>query len=155
MARVFPAVAVILVLLGTAAGAECRADRVELRNDSAQIRFDIEVARTPQERSRGLMFREQLPTRAGMLFVFDPPQRVAFWMKNTLIPLDMIFTDRTGTVTHVHEGAIPGDLTPIDGGDSVYTVLEINAGLAARYGIRPGTHLRHEVFSQGPAIWPC
>ncbi len=90
-----------------------------------------------------------------MLFVFDPPQRVAFWMKNTLIPLDMIFIDETGAVSSVHEGAIPGDLTPIEGGDSVFAVLEINAGLAARYGIKAGTQMRHEIFSQGPAIWPC
>lgn len=155
MAKLSPALAILFLGISTAAWAECRDDRVELRNDQTEIRFDIELAQTPQERSRGLMFRDHLPNRAGMLFVFDPPQPVAFWMKNTLIPLDMIFTDRSGTVTHVHEGAIPGDLTPIEGGDSVYTVLEINAGLAARYAIRPGTQLRHEVFSQGPAIWPC
>ncbi|MTI01620.1 DUF192 domain-containing protein, partial [Roseibium sp. RKSG952] len=89
------------------------------------------------------------------LFVFDPPQRVAFWMKNTLIPLDMIFLDKTGTVTRVHEGAIPGNLTPVEGGDSVFAVLEINAGLASRYSIKPGTVMRHEIFSQGPAKWPC
>ena len=135
--------------------AACSDDRVDLRNDRAQIRFDIELAISPQERARGLMFRETLPGRSGMLFVFDPPQPVAFWMKNTLIPLDIIFVDRAGTVTHVHQGAIPGDLTPIEGGDSVYAVLEINAGLAARYFIAPGTVMRHEVFSGGPAVWPC
>ncbi|RLK10707.1 DUF192 domain-containing protein [Ruegeria conchae] len=148
-------VAALTFLISGGAQAECRSDRVELRNELAQVRFDIELAVTPQERSRGLMFRESMPNRSGMLFIFDPPQRVAFWMKNTLIPLDMIFTDKAGTVTRVHEGAIPGDLTPIEGGDSVYAVLEINAGLAARYGIRPGTQMRHQVFSQGPAIWPC
>ncbi|WP_319547241.1 DUF192 domain-containing protein [Ruegeria conchae] len=148
-------VAALTFLISGGAQAECRSDRVELRNELAQVRFDIELAVTPQERSRGLMFRENMPNRSGMLFIFDPPQRVAFWMKNTLIPLDMIFTDKAGTVTRVHEGAIPGDLTPIEGGDSVYAVLEINAGLAARYGIRPGTQMRHQVFSQGPAIWPC
>lgn len=135
--------------------AACSPNRVDLRNDKTHIRFDVELAVTPQERSRGLMFRETLANRSGMLFVFDPPQPVVFWMKNTLIPLDIIFLDRTGTVTRVHEGAIPGDLTPIEGGDSVFAVLEINAGLSARYLISPGTQIRHEVFSQGPAIWPC
>ncbi len=101
------------------------------------------------------MFRESMPQGEGMLFVFDPPQPVAFWMKNTLIPLDMIFLDRTGVVTHVHSDAVPGDLTPIEGGDSVFAVLEVNAGLAARYSIAPGTVMRHEIFSQGYAIWPC
>ncbi|KIC42827.1 hypothetical protein RA27_05690 [Ruegeria sp. ANG-R] len=149
------ALVILTVLFSGVAQAECRPDRVELRNDLAQIRFDVELAVTPQERSRGLMFRESLPSRSGMLFIFDPPQPVSFWMKNTLIPLDIIFLDRTGTVTRVHKGAIPGDLSAIEGGNSVYAVLEINAGLAERYAIRPGSQMRHEIFSQGPAIWPC
>ncbi|MGV6804238.1 MAG: DUF192 domain-containing protein [Ruegeria sp.] len=137
------------------AAAECRLNRLDVRNEQAQVRFVVELAVTPQERSQGLMFRESMPQRSGMLFIFDPPQPVAFWMKNTLIPLDMIFVDKTGLVTRVHKGAVPGDLTPIEGGDSVFAVLEINAGLAARYSIEPGTVMRHEFFSQGPAIWPC
>ncbi|EEX10710.1 conserved hypothetical protein [Ruegeria lacuscaerulensis ITI-1157] len=149
------ALSILAIFWSQIAFANCAPDRVELRNDRAQVRFAVELAITPQERSQGLMFRETLPLRSGMLFVFDPPQPVAFWMKNTLIPLDMIFVDRTGLVTRVHHGAIPGDLTPIEGGDSVFAVLEINAGLAARYSIGPGTQLRHEIFSQGPAIWPC
>jgi uncharacterized membrane protein (UPF0127 family) len=90
-----------------------------------------------------------------MLFVYDAPQQARFWMKNTLIPLDMVFTDRAGSVTHVHHDAIPGDLTGIDGGNGVYAVLEINGGLARTYGIAPGTVLQHPVFSGGPAEWPC
>ena len=155
MMRCLAVAAVILSVCASGVFAECRPDRVELKNDQSQIRFDIELAVTPQERSRGLMFRESLPNRSGMLFVFDPPQPVIFWMKNTLIPLDIIFLDKTGAVTRVHQGAIPGDLTPIEGGDTVFAVLEINAGLSARYGIKPGTQMRHEIFSQGPAIWPC
>lgn len=135
--------------------AACQADVVTLKNDQIEIQFSVELAQTPEERSRGLMFRDSLPARAGMLFVFDPPRRVAFWMKNTLIPLDMIFVDRTGVVSRVHHGAIPGDETPIPGGDQVFSVLEINAGLAKRYGISKGTVLRHKVFSDGPAVWPC
>ncbi|UWR05774.1 MULTISPECIES: DUF192 domain-containing protein [Ruegeria] len=143
------------IFLSQGAFAECRSDRVDLRNDKAQVRFLVELAVSPQERAKGLMFRESMPQGEGMLFVFDPPQPVAFWMKNTLIPLDMIFLDRTGLVTRVHSDAVPGDLTPIEGGDSVFAVLEVNAGLAARYSIAPGTVMRHEIFSQGPAIWPC
>ncbi|WP_164659289.1 DUF192 domain-containing protein [Tropicibacter sp. Alg240-R139] len=135
--------------------AACQADAVTLKNDQFEIQFSIELAQTPKERSSGLMFRDHLAARAGMLFVFERPQRVAFWMKNTLIPLDMIFVDRTGVVSHVHHGAVPGDETPIPGGDQVYSVLEINAGLAKRYGISKGTVLRHKVFSDGPAEWPC
>ncbi|MCE8535867.1 DUF192 domain-containing protein [Ruegeria pomeroyi] len=133
----------------------CRDDELRLRGGGSELRFSIELAQTPQERSQGLMFRESLPRGAGMLFVFEHPQRVAFWMKNTLIPLDLIFVDRSGTVTRVHPNAIPHDETPIPGGDAVFAVLEINGGLAARYGIAPGTQLRHRVFSDGPAVWPC
>jgi len=155
MIRFFPVLAIVMMGWAGNVLAACRDDRVGLKNDTTQISFDIELAVSPQERARGLMFRESLPARSGMLFIFDPPQRVAFWMKNTLIPLDIIFVDRTGTVTGVHPNAQPGDLTPIEGGDSVFAVLEINGGLAARYLITPGTQMRHEVFSQGPAIWPC
>jgi uncharacterized membrane protein (UPF0127 family) len=75
-------------------------------------------------------------------------------MKNTLIPLDMIFADVTGRVTRVHSNATPGDTTPIDGGDDVAFVLEINGGLAARLGIGPGAELRHPAVGAA-AAWPC
>ncbi|MDX1743178.1 MAG: DUF192 domain-containing protein [Ruegeria sp.] len=155
MARLFAVLASILLLWTGEVLAACVDDRVSLRNDKTQIRFNVELAISPQDRARGLMFRESLPQRSGMLFVFDPPQPAVFWMKNTLIPLDIIFLDRSGTVVHVHHNAIPGDETPIEGGDSVFAVLEINAGLAERYLITPGTQMQHKVFSQGPAIWPC
>jgi uncharacterized membrane protein (UPF0127 family) len=135
--------------------AGCSPDRLGLRGDWGEALFRIELADTAANRERGLMFRESLAPGAGMLFVYDRPQPVRFWMKNTLIPLDMIFADRTGTVTRVHSNAIPGDLTPIDGGASVYAVLEVNGGLAASYGIVPGSVMRHPVFADGPAAWPC
>ena len=115
----------------------------------------LEIADDVEERSKGLMFRRDMPRTAGMLFVYDAPQRASFWMKNTLIPLDMLFVDRSGVVTRVHHDAVPGDLTAIDGGQNVFAVLEINAGLARSYGIGEGSQLRHPVFSGGPAIWPC
>ncbi|CUJ94452.1 hypothetical protein RUE5091_01419 [Ruegeria denitrificans] len=155
MIRLLAVLASVTMLWAGDVLAACQMDRVGLRNDKTQISFNVELAISPQDRARGLMFRESLPQRSGMLFVFDPPQPVAFWMKNTLIPLDIIFVDRTGTVVSVHENAIPGDESVIEGGDSVFAVLEINAGLAARYLITPGTQMQHEIFSQGPAIWAC
>ncbi len=133
----------------------CRPDRVDLRGDWGHATFSVELADSPEERARGLMFREQMASGAGMIFVYESPGPVAFWMKNTLIPLDMIFVDAAGQVTRVHHKAVPGDLTPIDGGDGVLVVLEINAGLAARLGIGPGDQMRHPAFSGGAAIWPC
>ena len=101
------------------------------------------------------MLRETLPKFAGMLFVYPNPRSVSFWMQNTLIPLDMIFMDQTGTVTNVHNNAIPLDETPIFGGDSVFAVLEINGGLAQTLRIMPGAVMRHPAFEQEIAAWPC
>ena len=140
---------------GAAAAGDCRPDRVDLRGSWGQLSFSAEVAGTPEARAQGLMHRETLARSASMLFVYEHPQRVAFWMKNTLIPLDMIFLDRQGVVQHVHHNAVPHDLTPIPGGGGIFAVLEINGGLAARYGIAKGSEMRHPVFSGGPAIWPC
>ena len=83
------------------------------------------------------------------------PQHVTFWMRNTLIPLDMIFIGTDGRVTRVHENAKPLDESTIDGGEGVVAVLEINGGLAGRYGIAPGTDVRHPALSQDGAAWPC
>lgn len=138
-----------------ALAAECAPDRVYLRGAWGQASFEVEIADSEAERAQGLMFREELPRGAGMLFVYDQPQPAAFWMKNTLIPLDIIFLDEQGRVTSVHENAVPGDLTPIPGGDRVFAVLEINGGLARRYGITAGTQMRHQIFSRSGAVWPC
>lgn len=134
--------------------ADCAPDTVELRGDGGVARFTVELADDPAERSRGLMHRENMASGAGMLFVYERPQRAVFWMKNTLIPLDMIFMDPTGRVTRVHENAIPGDLTGIDGGQDVQFVLEINGGLARRLGIAEGSEMRHPAVG-GDAAWPC
>ncbi|KIC22560.1 DUF192 domain-containing protein [Leisingera sp. ANG-Vp] len=143
------------ILACAAAASECRPDRVDLRGSWGQTAFSVEIADTEQERAQGLMFRENMPRGAGMLFVYEHPQPAAFWMKNTLIPLDIIFLDENGQVTSVHENAVPGDLTPIPGGDFVFAVLEINGGLARRYGISAGTEMRHKIFSRTAAVWPC
>jgi uncharacterized membrane protein (UPF0127 family) len=145
--------AVVLALGVLPASAACREDQVELRWPGGQARFAVEVADDDAERAQGLMFRESMAQSAGMLFVFPDPRTVSFWMKNTLIPLDMVFADPTGRVTRVHANAVPGDETPISGGDGVQYVLEINGGLAARLGIVPGAELRHPSVAN-PA-WPC
>jgi uncharacterized protein len=149
------AAAVALIVMAVPAQAACRADAVDLRGSFGQARFSVEVADTGAERAQGLMFRDSLPRSAGMLFVYPGPQRVSFWMKNTLIPLDMIFADAAGRVTRVHAMAVPGDLTPIDGGEGVVAVLEVNGGLARQLGIAPGAELRHPALDQGEAVWPC
>lgn len=149
-------IALTLMLTAPAvAWAACAPGVVELKGPQGVARFSVELADTPASRSRGLMFRERLAVSAGMLFIYDQPTHAAFWMKNTLIPLDMIFADATGTVQRVHANAIPHDETAIDGGPDVIAVLEINGGLARRLGIRPGTVLRHPAIEQTTAAWPC
>lgn len=101
------------------------------------------------------MFRTAMAPDAGMLFVYPAPGHPYFWMKNTLIALDMIFIDHAGRVSRVKSMAAPGDLTPVDGGPGVQYVLEINGGLAERLGIGPGTPMRAALIPQAGAAWPC
>jgi uncharacterized protein len=139
-----------------AAGAACAPDQVEIRLLSGgQVRFSVEVADDPAERAKGLMFREAMASSAGMLFLYERPQHAVFWMKNTLIPLDMIFADSTGLVKHVHANAIPHDETGIDGGKDILAILEINGGLAKRLGITAGSVMRHPSLDQNQTIWSC
>lgn len=150
-----------LILAALAAGpagpvaAQCLPDQVELRGPAGQSRFHVEVADDPAEQAQGLMGRERLALSSGMLFVFPEPKRAQFWMRNTLIPLDMIFADAAGRVTHVHSNAVPLDETPIDGGEGVAFVLEINGGLAARMSIAPGAEMRHPAIDPDLASWSC
>ncbi|WP_299591772.1 DUF192 domain-containing protein [uncultured Tateyamaria sp.] len=135
--------------------AKCIYDTVWIRGDFGSARFNVEIADTNRERAIGLMNRPSMPTSEGMLFVYPRPQPLSFWMRNTLIPLDMLFVDPTGTVTRVHHEAVPLDETPIPGGDGLTHVLEINGGLARLMGIREGAQLRHPSFDQDIAVWPC
>lgn len=139
-----------------AALADCNAGQVDIRlADGGLARFSVELADDPPTRQKGLMFRESMPASSGMLFIYERPQRAVFWMKNTLIPLDMIFADRTGVVRHVHANAVPHDETGIDGGPDILAILEINGGLAKRMGITPGAVIRHPSLEQSTAEWAC
>jgi len=115
--------------------------------DGGKHDFQVELARTPEEQQQGLMFRTEMAPDAGMLFIFPGVRPdVSFWMKGTLIPLDMVFIRADGTVARVHSNAIPGDLTTIPAGEPVLAVLELNGGRADALGIGRGD----KVFS--PAL---
>ena len=135
--------------------AGCSPDRAALKIGNGQAAFNIEVVDSSESRAKGLMFRESMARFSGMLFIYDAPQRVSFWMRNTLIPLDMIFMDQTGLVTRVHDNAVPLDETSIFGGDQVFAVFEINGGMAQRLGIKAGAMMQHSAFNQEIAAWPC
>ena len=101
-------------------------------------RFSAEIADTAEERSQGLMFRQDLAANEGMLFLYPAEKPVTFWMKDTPVPLDMIFIDGTGHIVHVAAMAKPFDTTPISSERPAKAVLEILGGSAAQLGIKPG-----------------
>ena len=119
------------------------------------MRFRVEVAETPEQRSRGLMYRESLSSNSGMIFLFETPAPVSFWMKNTYIPLDIIFVNESGEVQHIHENSKPGSLTSIRGGDDILAVLEIKGGTSKKLGLDLGSELRHPGLPQSKASWAC
>lgn len=112
-------------------------------------RFTVELAATPDARARGLMFRQRMNPDHGMLFDFQTEQNVAFWMKNTPLPLDILFIDAAGSVIHVAADTVPFSEAPIPSRGPVRGVLEVNAGTAARLGIAPGAAVRHPIFRGG------
>ncbi len=133
----------------------CAGDVLDLRGPWGQARFSVEVAGDQATRNQGLMFRTELAASQGMLFTYESPGHPAFWMKNTLIALDMIFITPAGIVQHIHSMATPHDLTPISGGEGILMVLEIRGGMANMLGISVGSELRHPALDQMITAWSC
>ena len=124
----------------------------QLAMDTSEGRksFDVELAISDAQQSRGLMFREALAANAGMLFDYRISQRITMWMRNTLIPLDMIFIGADGRVINVAERTIPHSEAIIASKGRARAVLEVNGGTASRLGIKPGTQVYHRIFGTGP-----
>ncbi|MCX8506755.1 MAG: DUF192 domain-containing protein [Alphaproteobacteria bacterium] len=106
------------------------------------VNFQVEHAISESEHNQGLMYRTSLPENGGMIFIYKTAQKVQFWMKNTIIPLDMIFIDAGGEIISIHENAVPLSLTAIDSGGKIVAVLEIAGGMAARNYIAVGDHVK-------------
>ena len=109
-------------------------------------RFTVEVAETPAQMEQGLMFRRTMAPDAGMLFEYQEPTVATMWMRNTLIPLDMLFVDAQGRIVNIHERAVPQSLDVISAAAPVRAVIELNGGTAARLDIFPGDLVRHPFF---------
>ncbi len=147
---------IILLFAGVnGASAACSVDRIDVRGDWGSTNFSIEIADTSRKQAKGLMFRRHLERDAGMLFVYKTPRHAVFWMKNTLISLDMIFIDEQGRIKTLAANARPLDESQIDGGQGVKLILEVNGGLIAETGIAVGDQIRHPMINQTTAIWPC
>jgi hypothetical protein len=108
--------------------------------------FTVEVAETPAQMEQGLMFRRTMAPDAGMLFDYKTPTLATMWMRNTLIPLDMLFVDAQGRIVNIHERAVPQSLDVIAAAAPVRAVIELNGGTAARLGIAPGDRVQHPIF---------
>jgi hypothetical protein len=131
----------------------CRAQNADatkqvtiVSRDGKEHVFHVELALTPQQQAHGLMGRTQMAEDAGMLFVFPAEGERSFWMKNTLIPLDMLFIKKDGTIMRAHDAAKPNDLTSIKSNGPALAVLEINGGVAKKLGIMDGDSVRHPFF---------
>lgn len=124
-------------------------DRVTIQTAKGERVFQVEVVREERDRNRGLMFRRILPENGGMLFDYDPPQQIAFWMKNTYIALDIIFIDANGRIIRIAENTTPLSLERIPSGGVARAVLEIKGGLSGTLGIKAGDRVHHALFEAG------
>ncbi len=143
---------VMLALLAAglvAAGGARAADlqTLEIATRSGVQTFSVEVATTEEEKRTGLMFRKELPDGRGMLFDFSPEQEVSMWMKNTFIPLDMIFIGADGRILRIAENTVPQSTRIIPSRGPAKAVLEVIAGTAKKYGIAPGDRVAHPLFN--------
>ena len=119
-----------------------------ITDDSGHARvFHVEMATTPQEQETGLMFRTAVPADAGMLFIFPTVQPEPFWMKNTLVPLDMVFINPDGTIRAIAENTVPESLAPVDSGGPVMAVLELQGGVTAKDDISVGDRVTAAQFT--------
>lgn len=123
-----------------------KAEQIAVETASGERAFSVEVVRKEKERNRGLMFRHEMANDHGMLFDYDPPQKISFWMKNTFIPLDIIFIGADGRVLNIAESTTPLSLERLPAAGEARGVLEINGGLSAKLGIKPGDKVRHALF---------
>lgn len=145
------ALAAALVLTGCAGGRNeavgaARLEPLAVVTAQGRAEFQVEVVDTAESRSQGLMYRKELAPDRGMLFDFKRPQEVAFWMRNTLIPLDMIFIRSDGRILTIARNAIPHDETPVPSEGVILGVLEIPGGRAAELGLQPGDKVEHRIF---------
>ena len=135
------------LLVAHAPAVAAKFQQLEIITKSGVVPFTVEIARTNEERQKGLMFRKELPDGKGMLFDFSPDQNVSMWMKNTLISLDMIFIRGDGRILRIAENTPTESEKIIPSGGPVRGVLEVIAGTARRYGIQEGDRVGHPLFN--------
>jgi uncharacterized membrane protein (UPF0127 family) len=148
MLRAALAAAALILLVLSPSGPTLAAEEqtVEIVTRGGVHTFTVEFAETDEERSRGLMFRKELPEGRGMMFDFKQDMNVTMWMKNTYIPLDMIFIRADGRIHRIAENTEPESTKIIAAGGPVRAVLEVIGGTARKLGIKPGDRVAHPMF---------
>ena len=121
-------------------------NRLAIKSKTGRHEFLVEIARRPKQQAQGLMFRRKMAADAGMLFLYRYAEPASMWMKNTFIPLDMLYIDGTGGVVGFHQRAVPQSLEVITSKQPVRAVLEVNAGTVARLQIAVGDKVFHPAF---------
>ena len=144
--RVLAAAAALM--LSSAAVAAPATERLTIETASGRHGFDVEVMHKGPELQKGLMFRKSMAADHGMLFDFGKSQDVSMWMKNTYLPLDMVFIDRSGKVVNVAHDTVPMSEAIIPSQGAVLGVLEINAGVAKSIGLKAGDAVKASIFHQ-------
>ena len=134
------------VAVGRAADDAYTTTEIWIETADNRHRFTIEVAETPEQITRGVMFRSEVAEDGGMLFDYDPPRLVSMWMKNTLIPLDMLFVDESGIIGRIATWTTPLSLEPIPSGGPVRAVIELKGGITEQLGIKAGDKVVHPIF---------
>ena len=151
VSRTFIVVAGVFFLLACPAGADGiegftqTTIRIETRAGRS-LEISVFLALSGKQQARGLMFVDELGERQGMLFVYQQPHNISMWMKNTLLSLDMLFIRRDGTIARIEKETEPYALDSIVSGEPVLAVLELNAGVADKYGIQPGDRVISRYF---------
>jgi len=135
-------------ILAAPARAQGGLEPLEITTATGAHEFQVEIANDEPSREKGLMYRRFMPADRGMLFEFERNEPVAFWMKNTYIPLDMVFISPDGVVTHIAANAEPLSEAIVPSGAPCVAVLELNGGVAARIGLAPGDKVRAAFFKR-------
>lgn len=157
--RIAPFALVVAALLAACAPGSATAEPPPLGWETSVLtvetptgahRFDIEIADDIDEQQRGLMYRTAMAPDAGMLFVYPDQKIITMWMKNTVLPLDMIFIGADGRIVSVLEGAVPYSEAILSSGVPALAVLEVNAGIIKAIGVQPGSRVRHAAFGTAP-----
>jgi len=143
----FALLALAPALPGAEAQTLSKIEPLTIATEGDAVMFTVEIADTEELRARGLMFRQRLPEGKGMLFDFGSPRPVSMWMKNTYIPLDMLFIRPDGSIAYIAENTVPKSLDAIGVSEPVLGVLELAAGTSRKNGIRAGDIVYHRLFN--------